>query len=189
MKPSKSNQAIPDRRVRRTRRELHEALINLILERGWEHVSVQDVCARADIGRSTFYVHFADKEELLLSGFEELHAALDELRSNKGKFGFAQALLEHAQENLRLFRALVGKQGGPQVMRAFRDVVVRLVEADLATSKVPPDDRATVARYIAGGFVDLMLEWLERPSKTDAAHLAATFRRLSSSVLRVASER
>lgn len=45
-----------DRRVRKTRRLLHEALVTLILERGWDAVSVRDVCERADVGRSTFYV-------------------------------------------------------------------------------------------------------------------------------------
>jgi AcrR family transcriptional regulator len=179
-----------DRRIRRTRRELHDALIGLILERGWDEVSVQDVCARADVGRSTFYVHFTDKEELLLSGFEELHAYLEQLRvGTTGTFGFAQALLEHAQDNLRLFRALVGKKGGPQVLRAFRGVVVRLVEADRASLRLRADEQAAAARYIAGGFVDLMIDWLDRPSRPDAALLAETFRRLSQGVVRAAGER
>lgn len=67
----------PDRRVQRTRRQLREALITLILERGWDAVSVRDVCEKADVGRSTFYVHFADKENLLLSGFDDLHATMN----------------------------------------------------------------------------------------------------------------
>ena len=71
-KPSKPN----DRRVLRTRRTLREALVQLILQRGWEKVSVLEVCERADVGRSTFYTHFADKEELLLSGFDDLRQAL-----------------------------------------------------------------------------------------------------------------
>jgi AcrR family transcriptional regulator len=173
-----------DRRVRRTRRQLHDALISLILERGWDKVSVLDVCDRADIGRSTFYVHFADKEELLLSGLEDLHAYMDELRARAtGTLGFAEALVEHAQENLRLFRALVGKKGGPQVLRAFRDVVIRLVEADLASLGVPVEERPLAARYIAGGFVELLTTWLDRPSKIEAKTLAGTFRRLTASVL------
>src|SRR5690242_18297174 len=62
----------PDRRIQRTRRLLHEAILELIHERGWDAITVQDVCERADVGRSTFYVHFADKEELLVSGFGQL---------------------------------------------------------------------------------------------------------------------
>src|SRR5262249_48157020 len=91
----------PDRRIQRTRRTLHEALLALIRERGWDAVTVQDVCARADVGRSTFYVHFADKEELLLSGFAELRQSLrSHLADGRRKrLGFTFALLEHAEEH------------------------------------------------------------------------------------------
>jgi hypothetical protein len=54
-----------DRRVRRSRQVLHQALVELVLERGWDRVTVQAVCDRARVGRSTFDVHFADKEEHL----------------------------------------------------------------------------------------------------------------------------
>jgi len=65
-----------DRRVRRTRTLLQDALIALILEKGYEAVTVQDIIDRADVGRSTFYAHFLDKQQLLLSRVEELHAFL-----------------------------------------------------------------------------------------------------------------
>ena len=173
-----------DRRVQRTRRELHEALISLIIERGWEKVSVQEICDRANVGRSTFYVHFADKEELLLSGFEHLHAAMDALRgAAKGKFAFAEALLEHAQENLRIFRAVVGKKSGQMVLRRFKEVVVRLVDAELQALKLGDDERAVVARYIGGGFVEILTNWLDRPARADPKTVASTFVRLTQGVL------
>lgn len=68
-----------DQRVRRTQSALRAALLELIGERGWDEVTVQAVCDRARVGRSTFYAHYADKEELLLSGFDSL---LDELRAH-----------------------------------------------------------------------------------------------------------
>jgi AcrR family transcriptional regulator len=176
--------ALPDRRVRRTQRQLRDALVTLILERGWDAVSVQDVCARADVGRSTFYVHFADKEELLLSGFDELHASLDAARpAREGPFGFAEALLEHAKDNVRLFRAVVGKKSGQQVVRRFRDVVFHLVEAELGGLGVAEPDRALVARFVSGGFVDLMTAWLDRPASVPPSALAASFRRFAEGAL------
>lgn len=65
---------------------IRNALTSLILEKGYEHVTVQDICDRADVGRSTFYEHLRDKEELLLSGFDDLY---DELR---------QAFADHEQQ-------------------------------------------------------------------------------------------
>jgi AcrR family transcriptional regulator len=58
------------RDVQRTRRLLLNSLIDLILERGYETITVQDIIDRANVGRSTFYAHFQDKEDLLFSGFE-----------------------------------------------------------------------------------------------------------------------
>jgi AcrR family transcriptional regulator len=178
---SKHHDPLADRRVRRTRRVLRDALVALILERGWDSVTVQDVCARADVGRSTFYVHFADKEELLLSGFDELHAALDTLCSkSRGKFAF---VLEHARDNTRLFRALVGKQGGRHILRRFRDVVVRLVEAELDGFDVARERRSAAALFISGGFVELMVTWLERPTANDPKTLSRSFSALADGVL------
>ena len=62
----------PDRRVGKTRRALKEALTDLILEKGYEGVTVQDVIDRADVGRSTFYAHFIDKDDLLMAILADL---------------------------------------------------------------------------------------------------------------------
>jgi AcrR family transcriptional regulator len=168
-----------DRRVRRTRRQLRDALVSLILERGWDDVSLVDVCARADVGRSTLYTHFADKEDLLLSGFDDLHASLGMHLGQPGTFGFIAPLVEHARENVKLFRAVVGRRSGQSVQRRFRDVVTQLVEVEIAAFGVDADQRAFVARYVSGGFVELLVAWIERPSSMESAALAASFRRLT----------
>jgi AcrR family transcriptional regulator len=168
----------PDRRVRRTKKQLRDALVNLVLERGWDAVSVIDVCARADVGRSTFYTHFVDKEDLLLSGFDDLHAALGEKRLEVvGSFGFVEDLVDHAREHVRLFRALVGRKSGQSVQRRFRDVVTRLCEAELEALGV--EEHAVVARYVSGGFVEMLVAWLDRPARMDARALTAMFRELT----------
>lgn len=176
-----------DRRVARTRRTLRESLVTLILERGWDDVSVQDVCRHADVGRSTFYVHFADKEELLLSGFDDLHAALTGSRtSDPAPFAFACRLIEHARDNQRLFRAVVGKRSGVEVQRRFRDVVALLVDAELVRLGIPAARREWATRYVCGGFIELLLQWLERPGRTEATRLAETFLALTQGALAAA---
>lgn len=70
-------EASTDRRVRRTRGLLHQALIELMLERDYTRISVRDILDRADVGRSTFYAHYRDKDDLLLvSCGEYLRAAI-----------------------------------------------------------------------------------------------------------------
>lgn len=70
----KSSEKDPDRRIQRTRQALREALLNLITEKGYEAVSVQDIAERANIGRATFYLHYADKETLIVEHMRELLA-------------------------------------------------------------------------------------------------------------------
>src|SRR5215216_7578048 len=68
--------ATTDRRIRRTRELLRRALFSLIQEQGYDRITVQDLLDRADIGRSTFYAHYRDKDDLLRSAFEDIRSAL-----------------------------------------------------------------------------------------------------------------
>jgi len=174
----------PDRRIARTQRLLHEALLQLILERGWDAVSVQDVCERADVGRSTFYVHFADKEELLVSGFDGVRQMLRERAAERAPqpLGFTLGLLEHARENQRLFRALLGKRTAQVVHRAFVATVGDLVAADVAAVTPPGPLREASVRYLAGAFWELLLWWGEQPNASPV-EVDEVFRRLTVAVL------
>jgi len=180
-------QAKSDRRVLRTQRQLRDSLVTLILERGWDAVTVRDVCEHADVGRSTFYLHYPDKEGLLLSGFEELHAQMSAYgRDVSQPFAFAEPLMIHALEHEQLFKALVGRQSGQQMQWRFRDVLVTLLSAELTAMKLPASQRRSVARFIAGGFLEALTEALESPGKVDAVAVAARFRRLAAGVVQAA---
>ena len=181
-----------DKRVLRTRAILRDALVSLIIERGWDATSIQDVCDRAEVGRSTFYTHFADKEDLLLAGFDDLRAMLKEAVRSDGlagqPLGFTRPLLEHAAENHRLFRALVGKRSGQAVQRRFFELVVHLTQGELAaTIGAGPKLDATV-QYIAGAFFRLVIWWVDMRKPIAAAEVDAIFHRLTRPVLAVARE-
>ena len=61
-----------DRRSQRTRQALHDALFDLMAQKGYEAVSIKDIIERANVGRSTFYAHYANKDELLASQLDRL---------------------------------------------------------------------------------------------------------------------
>jgi AcrR family transcriptional regulator len=173
----------PDRRVLRTRRTLHQALVSLILERGWDEISVLDVCDRANVGRSTFYVHFGDKEDLLLSGFDELKHELRMHHSGEGVLSFAAELIEHARDNQRLFRALIGKKSALAVQRRFRQLVVEMISEDLSRiAPRTPDLEATV-HYLAGAYVELLMWWLDARTTLDSTDIARLFHRRTEPIL------
>jgi AcrR family transcriptional regulator len=144
-------------------------------------VSVQDLCARADVGRSTFYTHFADREELLLSGFDDLRV---ELRARDPRpLGFVGGLVEHVEENRDLARRVMGRKGGPPVRQRMTRLVVELVEEDLARLAPATPIRAATARYLGGALIDLLL-WRLEDRALSVPELEALFHRLSGPVLR-----
>ena len=111
-----------DRRVRRTRRLLGEALIALALEKGYENLTVHDVTDRADIGYRTFFRHYADVDELLLDVVHETRDRLKELLELAGPFGTTkdacleagrngEIMFRFVQENQDIFRVILLGRG------------------------------------------------------------------------------
>ncbi|MCP2320419.1 transcriptional regulator, TetR family [Nocardia amikacinitolerans] len=128
-----------DRRVRRTRATLHRALIELLLERPYERITVRDILDRADVGRSTFYAHFRDKDDLLLvSSTEYLRAAITAAHPEdpaappiSAPLAPVYTLFQLAQANPEVYRALLGRKAGGQLLRATRGMVGRVLTEQL----------------------------------------------------------
>jgi len=171
-----------DRRVRRTRRALHEALVALVLERGYERLTVQDVLDRADVGRSTFYAHYRDKEALLTAIFDDMRAQLlDELDGAGGDPARpAELLFQHAGQNQRVYRALCGRRGGEVVLRHLHGMLKELVMAALRDrpAAVPVE---VAAEFCASAAIGLLVWWIEQDFPHDAAWLATNHRSLARS--------
>src|SRR5260370_13562381 len=94
-----------DRRVARTRAMLQKAHISLILEKGYEAVTVEDICDAANVGRSTFYAHYTGKDDLRRSGLENLRRLLVDRQKHAlatpgdirdRSLGFSLTMFEHA---------------------------------------------------------------------------------------------
>src|SRR5512139_3575567 len=104
-----------DRRIERTRLALRNALILMLAEHSWDEINIRDLCAQANVGRSTFYLHFQGKEELLVSAFDDLRGWLASQRSDEqpsNALPFVRGLIEHADEQRQLFRIIIGRRSG-----------------------------------------------------------------------------
>lgn len=187
-----------DRRTLRTRAALRGALVALIEEYGWDEISVQDVCVRANVGRSTFYSHYPSKDALLVGGFEDLQSALQgqaraSARSGKpcapcaNGFGFVTGLIEHAYEQRKLFRGLIGRRSGYVVQQRFREMVLRLVTDELPPTlgKLP---REAVARWLSAAFVELLSWWVEQRTLLPPTQIASLFTELAQPVFQARAQ-
>jgi len=175
-----------DRRVRRSRQQLHEALVALILDRGWDRVTVQAVCDRAGVGRSTFYVHFADKEDLLVGGLDHVRDDLRRWRramKRPPSFAFVGGLIAHADGSRRLFRAVIGKRAGVAVQRRFREVVGELMTDELREQKVGGPMIALTSRFLTGALVEMLFAWVEDKDTAPASDVERQFTQLAAPVV------
>lgn len=185
-----------DRRVRRTRGLLRSALLSLIEEKGYERITVQDILDRADVGRSTFYAHYRDKDDLLLSGFEDIRSALaGEHASGEasgGKAGFLEPMLvifRHVEDHRRLWQPMVRKGGSDLVLRMLRDSVTEVVRKHFGShfgraGASGPRVEAAV-QFVVGACMGLLIWWLnEGDDSRSAEDLHATFRGLATQGVR-----
>ncbi len=161
-----------DRRAARTRRSLHQALISLILRRGYDAITVQEIIDEADVGRATFYAHYRGKEDLLRGGFEALRAELKAARgtaSSKqgGPLAFSLAMFEHACAYGEVYRAMVGGRGGVIASQEIRRALSEMVKQELSAFQ---DDSVV--------FLTVLTWCLEKKPKLTPSQIDAMFRRL-----------
>lgn len=182
-----------DRRVQKTRQALHQALIALIVEKGYEAVTVKDILERANVGRSTFYAHYLGKEQLLQGGLDGLGKVLAEqqraardVAARVPAFAFSLALFEHAQGYHEVYRAMVGQHAGAVVVNRLQQVLSGLVEAELArlqltnsADSAPALPPAAVSQFVVGALISVLRWWVDEPRDYAAVEVDAIFRRLA----------
>ena len=172
-----------DRRSVRTRRNLGDALVALISKKGYDAITVQDIIDEADVGRSTFYMHYTGKEDLLRASFETLRSVLGEAAvAERGKTGeplpFSLALFEHACAHKHIYRALGGGRAGVVVGKQMRLVLADVVRKELANE---PDDGIPAeirVQFVVDAFLAVLSWSIGRKPALPPPRMDAIFRRL-----------
>ncbi len=165
-----------DRRIQRTRQLLQTALSQLILEKGYEKVTVQDVIDRANVGRSTFYAHFESLDHLLQSGFEPLRAQFEDFLSGTTYDNESPWAL-----SLAIFQQVEKQQGGyitlTHVQKYLYGYLLEHLKSALPkrNKNIPPE---LLAHYVASSFIALMGWWIDNKYPLSAEKMNELFRQL-----------
>ena len=178
-----------DRRVARTRKMLHQALLSLITERGYDVITVEDICERANIGRSTFYAHFTSKDDLKQNHLKRLRqtlldkqqTALDSVSGSARLLAFSPMMFEHACGHIDHYRALVGSGDGGMALSTIRQTLCEFVRHELAKtggkeSKNVPTE--FIVQYIVGAYMAILTWWLDGGAKLPPQRMGEIFQRL-----------
>ena len=179
-----------DRRVQRTRDVLQQALIELLHEGSYDAITIQEIADRANVGRTTFYLHYRSKDAL----FMQCHEAIVSHFQFGPRFPRSQAVLlgpdappgliaayRHLAESRTLFVRLFGGKDGLLILQRLWDWSAEDIDASLraafpdADSAIPID---VLAHYLAGAQIALLHWWLEHPHHHTPETLAQTVHRL-----------
>lgn len=184
-----------DRRVTRTRNALHDAFRALIQEKGYDTITVEEITQRAGLGRATFYLHYRDKEDLLLEEFSEL--ARDRVKlmadfpleswisADNPPFMPLLTVFQNAAENAELYRVVLNGEGAARITARLRDIIIEaLASLLLAQEEGSPSIFASnasfelLAYYMAGALSATLLWWLEQPGPLEPEAMTVTFQHL-----------
>lgn len=158
-----------DRRVLRTRDRLGDALVELMQEKPFDSISVQDVLDRAGVARSTFYQHYSDKEDLFLSDADEfleyMSTALSRCADDSARVAPVREFFSHVAEARRLYDALVESGRINDFMdlaeaHFARGIRLRLAQVSRATAGANGQHEAA-ARALAGAMLSLLKWWID----------------------------
>jgi AcrR family transcriptional regulator len=193
----------PDRRIQRTRQALREALLELIKEKGYDSISVEEITQQADIGRATFYLHYNDKEDLLIDEFRELanervHMLSEipfsdwlpnaqnpnQVAENKPSPPFLM-VFQHIADNHELYHILLKSEKSDRILERIRKIIAQSItefmQRKVENDPIPllfevPSD--LLAAYFSGALLSCVDWWLEGGRAYSTEEMTRMFQRL-----------
>lgn len=180
-----------DRRIQKTKNLLHEALSSLIREKPYDEIVVQEILDRANVGRSTFYMHFRDKDELLVSSIHDMlgsvHAPPEAPFSGKPyerMVAFSLPVFEHIYRHRRTGATMMGVRGRAVIHDHLQKIVAKQIADEMRkhlqgrrsqVTKIPQD---ILVQYIASTFILVLNWWIENRTVPQPSVADAMFRAL-----------
>jgi len=193
----------PDRRIQRTRQALRKALTEIIKEKGYDSISVEEITQRANLGRATFYLHYKDKEDLLIDEFSELAneraRTLSEIpfsewlpnaenpsqpTENKASPPFLM-VFQHIADHAELYRILLKSEKSDRILGRIRKIITQSITEFMQTKvendpipllfEVPID---LLAAYFSGALLSCVNWWLEQGLAYSTEEMTRMFQRL-----------
>ena len=175
-----------DRRVRRTRDALGDALVDLMHEKPFDEITVQHVLDRAKVGRSTFYTHFVGKEDLFLSDVEDffqmMAGYLSHNKEASTRLAPVRELFAHVANAHQFISALTASGRIHEILQLAQGHFAKGIEQRLAeipkSRGIPPATRTVLGVAAAGAMLSLMSWWIDRGSHASAEQMDAVFHNL-----------
>jgi AcrR family transcriptional regulator len=176
-----------DRRTRKTRQILRSALLALLIEKRYEDISVQDIIERADVARSTFYVHYVDKDDLLTGRHGIFAENLGEqMLAHSGEHGAStfssQTWFYHIQAQGDILKVIAKDSAMELAMKTLRGIIHDSVQDGMQThlqiSKGASVPLPLLVDYLTDALMTLIKWWFKDGMKYTPEQMDAMFQQL-----------
>ena len=178
-----------NQRTRLSKRMFQNALLELMEEKsGIEKISVRELCARAELNRSTFYAHYAEPREVLAQAEEEI---LSETAEHIRKIGAEQAgggreylasFFRYIRDNGKTFRVLLVTAADPEFKGRFMQISLLQLFHHLQLN-VEPDKQQLIYSYLLNGSFGVITQWIRSDYATPIPEIVDLLLTLNSSAL------
>ena len=173
-----------DRQSQRTQQALGDALLQLMREKGYRAVSIKDIIDRANVGRSTFYAHYADKDDLFESQLNQMlemliqHTPQDVSEGNP--FFPSLGLFKHVQEQWKLYKILSWEFGSNlHINHLQKSISERIEQRLLAGGQTFELPLPVIANFLAGSLLSVLKWWLDNKMMYSPEQIDEMFRKLA----------
>ena len=175
-----------DVRVKRTHERLGMAMMELVRQKPMDDITVQEVLDRAGVGRSTFYDHFRDKDDLLFSQFDmflEMFSTMLSVRKDASmRIVPITEMFEHIGQQKKFYRSMADSGRLNDFYDLAQDYFTRGIERRLrefkGPAKLPARELRTRSVALAGSLLTLLRWWMDRGSKEPPKEMDETFHRM-----------
>jgi len=177
-------EAAADKRVERTRQALFGAFFEVVLSRPYDEITVDEVIARAGVGRSTFYEHFKGKDDILAESVRTPFAILADAMRARDNTPELVMLLDHFWQN----RAIAPSMFKGTARKVIADALVELIEERFKEDRVgSPNPLLLPARMAATQIAESLLApitaWVLGEVECSKLALAQALRRTATATL------
>ena len=171
-----------DKRKRRTQARLRQALVQLIVTKPYDEITIQNILDEADVSRSAFYANFRDKDELLMAGLPDDILSYG-LEGNGQLLPPVAPLFAHMSAGQEHFHAMMGNRAMAMIVQKSRERMVenwlghieRWQKAGVQLTMPVP----AIAHYLTGALMSLLLWWINDGMKQTAEEMNAVFQQLA----------
>ena len=171
----------PDRRIRRTQRAFIDALITLSLEKGYDSITIRDITDRADVAYSTFFRHYAHKDELLADVLQAVihdFMVLINQGVNKTHEDEGRLIFQYVADHQAFFRVLFSSQGTNSVLQNMQNEIAQTalrLNPHPPNSPIPPE---IAANHLVATVIALIRWWLDHETPYPVEQMATIYSHL-----------